>query len=68
MKELKDFELINKFLNGSEAAFNELVRRYRTQIYWHARRMLGNHLDADEVTQEVLIVLYNKLNTFNFNS
>lgn len=30
--------------------------------------MTGNHLDADEIVQEVLIVLYNKLNTFEFNS
>jgi RNA polymerase sigma-70 factor (ECF subfamily) len=30
--------------------------------------MLGNHLDADEVTQEVLIVLYKKLKSFNFQS
>jgi RNA polymerase sigma-70 factor (ECF subfamily) len=30
--------------------------------------MLNNHFDADEVTQEVIIVLYNKLNTFNFES
>jgi len=68
MKELNDFELIKKFVDGNESAFNELVRRYQTKIYWHSRRMLGNHLDADEVTQQVLIVLYEKLKTFKFNS
>ncbi|NMB81792.1 MAG: RNA polymerase sigma factor, partial [Ignavibacteria bacterium] len=31
-------------------------------------QMLGDHLDADEVTQEVLIVLYNKLKTFSYKS
>jgi RNA polymerase sigma-70 factor (ECF subfamily) len=30
--------------------------------------MVGNHLDADEVTQQVIIAIYNKLNTFKFNS
>jgi len=30
--------------------------------------MLGSHLDADEVTQEVLIVMYNKLKTFGYKS
>jgi RNA polymerase sigma-70 factor (ECF subfamily) len=30
--------------------------------------MLGNHLDADEVTQEVLIVMYDKLETFKYDS
>jgi RNA polymerase sigma-70 factor (ECF subfamily) len=63
-----DFEYIKRFTDGDESAFNEIVRRYQQKIYWHARRMLGNHLDADEVTQEVLIVIYNKLRTFNYNS
>lgn len=63
-----DYELVNSFLAGSESAFNLIVKKYQKKIYWHARQMLGNHLDADEVTQEVLIVMYNKLRNFNFNS
>ncbi len=63
-----DLELVKKYLAGDEQAFNEIVRKYREKIYWHARRMLGNHLDADEITQEVIIVLYKKLKTFNFQS
>ncbi len=63
-----DFDLIKQFLEGSEPAFNEIVRKYQKRIYWHARQMLGNHLDADEVTQEVLIVMYKKLQSFNFQS
>jgi len=63
-----DFELINRFLSGEEVAFNLIVKKYQKKIYWHARQMMGNHLDADEVTQEVLIVIFNKLKNFNFNS
>lgn len=63
-----DYDLVNSFLAGSEGAFNLIVKKYQKKIYWHARQMLGNHLDADEVTQEVLIVMYNKLKNFNFNS
>jgi RNA polymerase sigma factor (sigma-70 family) len=63
-----DLELVKKYLAGDEQAFNEIVRKYKEKIYWHARRMLGNHLDADEITQEVIIVLYKKLKTFNFQS
>lgn len=63
-----DFELVKKFNAGDESAFNEIVKKYHKRIYWHARQMLGDHLDADEVTQEVLIVLYKKLKTFNFKS
>ncbi len=64
----QDFVNIRAFVAGDEKAFNLLAQKYQKKIYWHARRMLGNHLDADEVTQEVLIVIYNQLKKFNFNS
>lgn len=63
-----DFDLVREFNSGSEPAFNALVARYRDKIYWHARRMTGNHYDADDVVQEVLMVLYKKLPEFRFQS
>jgi len=68
MEQENDFDVVKRFLNGDETAFNLIVRKYQKKIYWHARQMVGNHLDADEVTQEVLIVIYKKLRTFNFGS
>ena len=67
-EELSDFDLIRAFKDGNQAAFNILVEKYQQRIYWHARQMTGNHFDADDVLQEVLIVLYNKLAGFKFNS
>lgn len=63
-----DAVLVEKFLKGDESAFNLIVIKYRQRIYWHARRMTGNHFDADEVLQEVLIVLYEKLSNFRSKS
>ncbi len=63
-----DFELVKDFTNGNESAFNKIVLKYQHKIYWHARRMTGNHLDADEIVQEVLLVMYNKLKDFKFQS
>jgi RNA polymerase sigma-70 factor (ECF subfamily) len=63
-----DYELIKDFLSGNEQSFNLLARKYQERIYWHARRMLGDHDDAHEIVQQVLLVMYNKLNTFNFSS
>ncbi len=63
-----DFGLVKSFIEGNESAFNRIVLKYQQKIYWHARRMTGNHLDADEVVQEVLMVLYNKLKDFKFQS
>lgn len=63
-----DYDLVEKFLAGDQNAFNIIAERYGKRIYLHARRMLGNHLDAEEVMQEVLIVMYNKLSSFEFRS
>ncbi|MCK9210756.1 MAG: RNA polymerase sigma factor [Ignavibacteriaceae bacterium] len=67
-EEYSDFDLVRRFLDGDEVSFNKLVRKYQAKIYWHARRMTGNHLDSDEIVQEVLLVLYDKLKNFNFQS
>ena len=63
-----DFDLVKNFIGGDESAFNKIVLKYQQKIYWHARRMTGNHLDADEVVQEVLLVLFQKLKDFQFKS
>lgn len=63
-----DYILVRRFLYGDENSFNQLARKYQAKIYWHARRMTGNHLDADEIVQEVLLVMYDKLKNFNFQS
>lgn len=63
-----DFELVKNFTGGDESAFNKIVLKYQHKIYWHARRMTGNHLDADEIVQEVLLVMYRKLKDFKYQS
>jgi RNA polymerase sigma-70 factor, ECF subfamily len=68
MPDNSDFELVKKFLDGDESSFNRIINKYQQKIYWHARRMTGSHLDADEVVQEVMIVIYNKLKDFRFKS
>lgn len=63
-----DKDLVDDFLSGNQIAFNLLAGRYKEKIYWHARRMTGNHQDADDVVQEVLIVMFRKLKDFRFDS
>ena len=65
---MTDEELVKRFLNGEESAFNLLVRKYQQKIYWHARRLTGNHFDADDILQEVLLVIYSKLKDYKFES
>ncbi len=66
---LSENELVKLFIeNKDERAFTLLIKQYQQSIYWHCLRMLGNHSDADEVTQQVFITLYKKLHTYKFES
>lgn len=63
-----DQQLIDEFLNGNEQGFNELVRRYQEKVYRVARRMMGDHDEADDVVQEVFIKLYQAVKEFRGES
>ena len=63
-----DIELVNEFKNGNTSAFDEIVKRYQRKVYMLARRILGNHEDADDVAQEVFIKLFYSLNDFKGES
>lgn len=48
-----DEALMEAVGRGDERAFNRLVSAHAPRTYAVARRFLGNHADADEVTHEV---------------
>jgi len=52
--------LVQRFIEGDREAYAELVRRYKKRIYSLAYRMMGNHSDADEVTQETFVRVFEK--------
>jgi RNA polymerase sigma factor (sigma-70 family) len=68
MPDKTDEVLIGEFQKGDVRAFNELVRRYQERVYWVARRIVGNHADADDVAQEVFIKVYDSLKGFRSES
>lgn len=68
MNRIEEKELVTQFLNGNENAFNEIAKRYSKRIYWQAFGILNDHFDADEISQEVLLILFQKLKNFKFDS
>lgn len=46
------------------AKFQELVNQYQEPLYWHIRKIVVRHQDADDVLQEVFIKVWRKLHTF----
>ncbi len=64
-----DRELVEEFKSGKkDYAFDVLVRRYQERIYWTVRRIVGNHEDADDVSQETFVTVWNKLDNFREES
>ena len=42
-------------------AFNQLVRKYQSKVYWHVRKMVVDHADADDLTQDVFIKVWKQI-------
>lgn len=49
--------------SGDTAAFGSLMTEYKARIHAFAYRKLGNFQDAEDITQEVFLKAYLKLNT-----
>lgn len=63
---MEDKELLEKVRNPETRnyGFNLLIRAYQQKVYWHTRKMVIDHDDADDVTQEVFIKVYKNLENF----
>jgi len=57
-------DLVTAASNGNLNAFNELVLNYQNMIYNHAYAILGDPASAEDVTQNVFIKAFEKLNGF----
>ncbi len=68
MEPLSDQELIQEVREGKRRAYTELMHRYQERVYWVARRIVGGHEDADDVTQETFVKAYLALGEFRGDS
>ena len=44
--------------------FNLLVRHYQERLYWHIRKMVIDHDDADDVVQETFVKVWKNVDKF----
>ena len=51
-----------------ESAFTGMVKKYQEKMYWHIRRMVVDHEDANDVLQNVFIKIWKGLNNFREDS
>ncbi|MCS7252625.1 MAG: sigma-70 family RNA polymerase sigma factor [Armatimonadota bacterium] len=66
--ELQEERLIEACLRGEEWAWRELIALFHGRVYGMAYRVLGNHDDAMDVTQEVFIKVLEGLKRFRRGS
>lgn len=67
---IEDSVILQKFENEQTKteAFSLLLQKYQQKIYWHIRRMVINHYDADDLVQEVFIKVWKNLANFRQDS
>jgi len=63
-----DTVLVTAARGGDLAAFEALVRRHTRTVYAHALRFFGDHMVAEDVTQEVFVKVFRSLGSFDEKS
>ena len=63
---MEDSELLSKIRNPDTRNYgiNLLVRAYQQRVYWLVRKMVIDHDDADDITQEVFIKINTAIDRF----
>ena len=67
---LDDQELLRQFKDPSskEKGFTAIIKKYQEKLYWHIRRMVVDHEDANDVLQNMFIKVWNALDNFREDS
>lgn len=70
MKQVEDSEILTQFLDTKtrDEAFNLLLNKYQQKIYWHVRRLVIDHDDADDLVQDTFIKVWKNLEKFRNDS
>ena len=65
-----DSELLVQFRNPAtkEKAYTAIIKKYQEKLYWHVRRMVVDHDDANDVLQNVFIRVWKGLENFREDS
>lgn len=67
---IEDKELLVQFKQPvtKEKAFTSIIKKYQEKLYWHIRRMVVNHEDANDVLQNMFIKVWKALDNFREDS
>ena len=65
-----DKELLYQFKDPAqkERAFTAIIKKYQEKLYWHIRRMVIDHDDANDILQNMFIKVWKSLDNFREDS
>ena len=65
-----EITLLQDLLNPKtkEKAFRKLISLYKERLYWHIRKIVISHDDADDVLQNTFIKIFKNIDKFNQDS
>lgn len=55
-------------IQTKEKAFRILIKKYKERLYWHIRRIVISHDDADDVLQNTFIKVFKGIDNFKQDS
>lgn len=61
---LRDEVILERVRVSPEQGFSLLMKRFREPVYWHIRRMVVNHEDAQDASQEVFVRIFRSIRSF----
>ncbi len=59
-----DNDLITLLRQDTEQGFRLLMARYKEAVYWHIRRLVVSHSDAQDACQEAFVRIFRSFNAF----
>ncbi len=67
---VEDSLILQKFEDEKtrNESFSLLLEKYQQKVYWHIRRMVLNHDDADDLVQDVFVKVWKNLINFRQDS
>lgn len=65
---IADNDIIAEMRRQPEQGFRLLMRKYREPVYWHIRRMVVTHADAQDAAQEAFVRIFKSMDSYRGNT
>lgn len=68
MATLNDTDIVSALKENAENGFRLLMEKYKVALYWHIRRLVVSHDDAQDAAQETFVRVFRSFSQFRSSS